>query len=142
MKFVQTIGGNKYFIIFVDDSTKYFYVYRLKSKNETIKKFVLYITEVENQLNKKIKVLRTNRGGGYESSFANLCDQNGIIHETTTLYLPQSNGIAEQKNHTLKEMMNAMLISSGLPHNMWGEAVLTVHYILNKVPKKKTENIQ
>ena len=37
LKFVQTRSGNKYFIIFLDDSTKYFYVYLLKSKDETIK---------------------------------------------------------------------------------------------------------
>ena len=36
--------------------------------------------------------------------------------------------------------MNAMLISSGLPQNMWGEAILSANYLLNKVPKKKAEN--
>ena len=60
LKFVQTRGGNKYFIIFVDDSTKYRYVYLLKSKDETIDKFSFYKNEVENQLNKKIKVLRSD----------------------------------------------------------------------------------
>ena len=60
LKFVQTRGGNKYFITFVDDSTKYSYVYLLKSKDEVIEKFVLYKTKVENQLNKKIKVIRSD----------------------------------------------------------------------------------
>ena len=36
-------------------------------------------------------------------------------------------------------MMNAMLISSGLPQNMWREAILFANYLLNKVPKKKAE---
>ena len=48
LKFVQTRGGNKYFITFVDDIIKYCYVYLLKSKDEAIEKFVLYKTEVEN----------------------------------------------------------------------------------------------
>ncbi|RVX22336.1 Retrovirus-related Pol polyprotein from transposon TNT 1-94 [Vitis vinifera] len=139
LKFVQTRGGNKYFITFVDDSTKYCYVYLLKSKDEAIEKFVLYKNEVENQLNKKIKVLRSDRCGEYESPFVDICAQHGIIHETTTPYSPQSNGVAERKNRTLKEMMNAMLISSSLPQNMWGEAILTANYLLNKVPKKKAE---
>ena len=47
LKLVQTRGGNKYFITFVDDSTKYCYVYILKSKGEAIEKFVLYKNEVE-----------------------------------------------------------------------------------------------
>ena len=61
LKFAQTIGGNKYFITFVDDSTKYYYVYLLKSKDEAIEKFFIYKNEVENQLNKKFKVLRSDR---------------------------------------------------------------------------------
>ena len=48
LKFVQTRGGNKYFITFVDDNTKYCYMYLLKSKDEAINKFVLYKNEVEN----------------------------------------------------------------------------------------------
>ena len=66
----------------------------------------------------KIKELRSNQGGEYESLFVDVCTQHGIIHETTTPYLPRSNGVAEQKNRTLKEMMNEMLISSGLLQNM------------------------
>ena len=48
LKFVQTRGGNKFFITFVNNSTKYCYVYLLKSKDEAIENFVLYKIEVEN----------------------------------------------------------------------------------------------
>ena len=65
LKFAPTRGGHKYFITFVDDSTKYCYVYLLKSKDEALEKFVFYKAEVENQLNKKIKVIRSDRGGEY-----------------------------------------------------------------------------
>ena len=47
--------------------------------------------------------------------------------------------MAEQKNRTFKAMMNVMLISSGLPQNMWGEAILTTNYLLSNVPKKKAK---
>ena len=47
LKFVQTRGNNKYFVTFVDDSTNYYYVYLLKSKDEAIEKFVLYKNKVE-----------------------------------------------------------------------------------------------
>ena len=103
LKFVQTRGGNKYFITFVDDSTKYYYVYLLKSKDEAIEKFVLYKNKVENKLNRKIKVLRSYRGGEYELSFIDVCAQHGIIHETTTPYSPKSNGVVKRKNRNLKE---------------------------------------
>nr|GEU47351.1 putative ubiquitin carrier protein [Tanacetum cinerariifolium] len=77
----------------------------LKSKDEAIDKFVLYKTEVENQLGKKIKVVRSDRGGEYVSPFIELCAKHGIRHEFTAPYSPMQNGIAERKNHTLKEMV-------------------------------------
>ena len=67
----------------------------LKIKDESIENFVLYKNEVENKLNKKIKVLRSDRGGEYESPFFDVCSQHGIIHEITTPYSTQSNGVAE-----------------------------------------------
>ena len=66
MKSVQTRGGKKYFIAFIDDCTRYCYVYLLRSKDEAIEAFIQYKNEVENQLNKKIKVLRNDRGGEYK----------------------------------------------------------------------------
>ena len=111
----------------------------LKSNDETIENFVLYKNKVDNQLNKNIKVQRSDQGGEYESPFIDVCAQHGIIHETTEPYSPQSNGVVESKNRTLKEMMNAMLIGSGLPQNMWGKVILSANYLLNKVPKKKAE---
>nr|GEV82847.1 hypothetical protein [Tanacetum cinerariifolium] len=80
--------------------------------DEAIDKFVLYKTEVENQLGKKIKVVRSDREGEYVSPFVEFCAKHGIRHEFTAPYSPQQNGIAERKNSTLKEMVTAMLISS------------------------------
>ena len=96
LKFVQTRDGNKYFITFVDDSTKYSYVDLLKSNDKAIEKFVLYKNEVKNQLNKKIKVLRSDRGGEYEPTFVDVCAQQGIIHKTITPYLNPMKWLSER----------------------------------------------
>ena len=81
--------------------------------------FLKFRTETENQLGKKIKRLRSDRGGEYyDKTPKEFCESNGITHEFTTPYLPQQNGVAERKNRTLKEMMNVMLLSSGLSDNM------------------------
>ena len=103
LKFVQTRSGNKYFITFVDDGTNYCYVYLHKSKDEAIDKFVLYKNEVENQLRKKIKVVRSDRGGEYESPFVDVCAQHGIILKTIAPYSPQSNGVVKRKCKTRKK---------------------------------------
>ena len=63
-------------------------MYLLKSKDEAIDKFVMFKAEVENQLNRKIKKVRSDRGGEYVSPFTDLCAKSGIIHELTPPYSP------------------------------------------------------
>ena len=63
MNGVLTKGGKKYFMTLIDDSTRYCHVYLLKSKDEALNFFKIYKAEVENQLDRKIKRLRSDRGG-------------------------------------------------------------------------------
>ena len=96
--------------------------------------------EVENKLDKKIKRFRSDRGCVYSIKILeDFCEKTGIIHEVSALYTPQQNGVGERKIRTLKEMMNDMLLRSGLSDYMWGETVLSVCYILNRVPHKKLD---
>jgi hypothetical protein len=60
-----TKGGKRYFITFIDDSTRFCYVYLLKSKDEALYYFKTYKVEAKNQLERKIKRLRSDRGGEY-----------------------------------------------------------------------------
>ena len=85
--------------------------------------------------------MRSDRAGEYElKQFNEFCEQHGIIHETTSPYSPESNGVDERKNRTLKNMMNAMLISSGAPLNLLGvgEAILSICHIQNRIPYKQS----
>ena len=72
-------------------------MYLLKSKDESIEKFNLYKNKVEIKLNKKVKMLRSDWGGEYETPIGEFCAQHEIIHEVTTPYSPQSNGVVEHK---------------------------------------------
>ncbi|CAL5400680.1 unnamed protein product [Camellia sinensis] len=129
-----TRARNKYFVTFIDDCSKFCYLYLIKTKDDVFSKFKIYKAEVENQLERKIKKLRSDRGGEYNvGTLSTFCEEHGIIHEVTPPYSPQSNGIAERKNRTLMDMINAILISSGLPKSLWGEAILTACVILNRV---------
>lgn len=68
-----------------------------------------------------------------------LFEKECIIHEVTPPYSPKSNGVVERKNKTLKEMMNALLVSSDALDNLWGEAILTAYFLQNRLPRKKTK---
>jgi transposase InsO family protein len=135
-----TKGGKRYFITFIDDCARFCYVYLMKTKDETLHYFKIYKAEVENQLEKKIKRLRSDRGGEYFSNeFSELSAVHGIIHERTPSYSPQSNGIAERKNRTLTDLVNVMLKTTGLSKEWWGEAILIACHVLNKVSTKNKE---
>ena len=100
----------RYFITFIDDLSKFAYVYLLRTKDEALSKFKLYKSEVENLLGGKIKMLRSDRGGEYfNNDFDAFCENNGIVHQRTAPYTPQQNGVAKRKNRTLLDMVNAML---------------------------------
>ena len=81
-------GNKKYVITFIDDYTRFYYVYLLHSKDEALDKFKIYKTEVELQLNKSVKCLRTDRGGEYMNP--QYLQVVGIIHETTAPYTPKN----------------------------------------------------
>src|SRR5207237_10595409 len=88
--------------------------------------FKIYKAEDENQLERKIKRLRSDRGGEYfPKLFDEFCEEHGIIHERTPPYSPQSSGVAERKNRTLTDLVNTMLDTAGLSKAWWGEDLLT-----------------
>ena len=98
-----TRGGRKYFITFIDEYSWFCYVYLLHSKDENIDVFKTYKNEVENQKNKTLKMLRSDRGGEYEfTTLSEFCALHGIVHQTTTPYTPQQNGIAKERTEHLR----------------------------------------
>jgi hypothetical protein len=75
MNGLLTRGGKRYFITFIDDASRYCYIYLLKSKDEALNCFKVYKANVENKLERKIKRLRDDRGGEYTSNnFSQFCD--------------------------------------------------------------------
>jgi len=112
----------------------------MKTKDEALHYFKIYKAEVENQIEKKIKRLKSDHGGEcFSNEFSEFCTVYGIIHARTPPYSPQSNRIAERKNHTLTDLVNAMLETTGLSKEWWGEAILIASHVVNRVPTKNKE---
>ena len=76
-------------MIFIDDHSKFCHTYLLKFKDEVLDWFKVYKAEAENQHEKKIKKLRSDRGGEYTSNnMTKFCQEHDIIHEVTAPYTP------------------------------------------------------
>ncbi|KAJ9552497.1 hypothetical protein OSB04_016542 [Centaurea solstitialis] len=99
-------GGYRYFITFTDDFSRYGYVYLMRHKSESFERFKEFQNEVQNQLDRKIKFLRSDRGGVYLSDeFDNHLMECGIVSQLTPPYTPQMNGVSERRNRTLLDMI-------------------------------------
>jgi hypothetical protein len=68
MDIILTKGGKRYFIYFIDDTTRWCQLYLIKIKYETLDCFKIYKAEAENQLETKIKCVKSDRGGEYISN--------------------------------------------------------------------------
>ena len=77
---IQVRDGYSYFITFIDDLSRYGYVYLIKHKFEAFEKFKEFKHEVEKQTGKSIKVLRSDRGGEYlNQKFLRYLKNNSIV---------------------------------------------------------------
>ncbi|KAJ9566507.1 hypothetical protein OSB04_002473 [Centaurea solstitialis] len=133
-------GGYRYFITFTDDFSRYGYVYLMRHKSESFERFREFQNEVQNQLGRKIKFLRSDRGGEYLSDeFDNHLMECGIVSQLTPPYTPQMNGVSERRNRTLLDMVRTMMCHSTLPMSFWGHALETAANILNRAPTKSVK---
>ncbi|KAL0290095.1 UNVERIFIED_CONTAM: Transposon Ty2-B Gag-Pol polyprotein [Sesamum radiatum] len=95
-------GGFSYFITFTDDHSRYGYVHLMRYKSEAFGRFKEYRLEVENQTSRKIKALRSDRGGeSLNGEFIDYLKENGILSQWTPPGTPQLNGVAERRNPNL-----------------------------------------
>ena len=138
----KSIGGAEYFLTFIDDSTRYVWVYPLKHKSEVFDRFLEWKVMVEKASGHNLKILRTDNGGEFTSNkFEEYLKSEGIRHESTIPKTPEQNGVAERLNRTLLETVRSMLIDSKLPHKFWAEALSTATYLRNRSPAKVIEGM-
>ena len=133
-------GGYQYFITFTDDFSRYGYIYLMRHKSESFEKFKLFKNAVQNQLGKNIKKLRSDRGGEYLSqNFDDHLKDCGIISQLTPSGTPQWNGVSERRNRTLLDIVRSMMSRTDLPISLWGYALETAAFLLNRIQSKAVE---
>ncbi|GJT55087.1 putative ribonuclease H-like domain-containing protein [Tanacetum coccineum] len=112
-----------------------------KTKDETNEILKNFIKEIENLVDKKVKISR----GDNETEFKNkvmddFCREKGIKREYSVARTPQQNGVAERRNRTLIEAARTILADSKLPTTFWAETVSTACYVQNRVLVVKPHN--
>lgn len=132
-----TPSGNRYFLLLVDDYSRFMWLSLLPSKDGAAAAIKRIQAAAERKSGKKLRALRTDRGGEFlVHHFADYCAELGVRRETTAPYSPQQNGVVERRNQSVVGTARSMLKAKGLPGMFWGEAVTTAVYLLNRSSSK------
>jgi transposase InsO family protein len=137
-----TTSGNKYFLLIVDDFSRYMWLEVLRSKDEAFRYFKKIKALAESDRGVRLRAFRTDRGGEFNSTeFTRFCEEQGVRRNTTAPYSPQQNGVVERRNQTVVEMARSLMKSMQVPATFWAEAVRTAVHILNRSPTRSLKGV-
>ncbi|CAI7794628.1 unnamed protein product [Closterium sp. NIES-54] len=135
-------GRERYFLLVVDDCTRYTTVFPLRSKGEVPDVLIPWIRAFRLQLRERfhtdLPVLRMHSNKGSEFSFdllRDFCRREGITQSFTLPASPQQNGIAERRIGLVMEVARTSMINVAAPHFPWPFAVRYAAHQLNLWPR-------
>ncbi|GJT01432.1 putative ribonuclease H-like domain-containing protein [Tanacetum coccineum] len=112
---------------------RFSWVFFLATNDETSGILQNFIRQIENQLNHRVKIIRSDNGTKFKNrDMLEFCRNKGIKQEYSNARTLQQNSIAERMNRTLIKAARTMLADSLLPTTFWAEAVSTACYIFNR----------
>ncbi|KAL9251846.1 Retrovirus-related Pol polyprotein from transposon RE1-like protein [Drosera capensis] len=129
--------GYKYYVSFIDNFSRFTWLFLLKHKSDVANIFVHFKTHVERLLNKKIICVQSDWGGEYQKLHS-ILTQTGIAHRVSCPHTHQQNGTAERKHRHIVEVGLSLLAQANMPIRFWDEAFQTACYLINRLPSKQT----
>lgn len=132
---LKSSNGFIYYVAFVDEYSKYVWLFLLKHKSDVYSAFIQFKNLAENQSNKRIKMIQSD-GGTEFKGLTKLFQENGIVHRISCPYTPEQNGTVERKHRHIVEVGLSLLAQSGLPYKFWDDAFVTATYLINRIPNK------
>jgi transposase InsO family protein len=110
-----TPGGKRYFLLLVDDFSRFMWIYLLRSKDEAETAIRRFQASAEVESKHTLRVLRTDRGGEFTATrFMDWCAELGIKRHLTAPYSPQQNGVVKRRNQTVVGTARCMLKGMGV----------------------------
>lgn len=134
---VLNVNGCRWFVIFIDDHTRVTWIYLMKHKSELASIFKRFVLLIQNQFNVTVKTFRSDNGSEFlDKEVKIFLGETGIHHQTSNVYTPQQNGVAERKHRHILEVARSIMFTMNVPKYLWGEAVLTATYLINRMPSR------
>jgi hypothetical protein len=138
---VPSFEGAHYAILFVEDKSRFSFLYLVPTKDKFAKSLEVFSQIVETQFDTKIKCLYTDCRGEYiGKETRGIIEKRGIIHTMTTSHTPAHNSVSERKLRVIFTLACTMLLHANLPATFWGEAVVYATRISNCISTTSLED--
>jgi len=132
--FVATKWGSWYYVLFIDDHTRYCWAYLIKYCSEFFEIYTAFRALVKTQHSAVIKCLRCNLGREYTSNkFYQLFTLDRTIHQTSCTDTPEQNEVAEKKHMHIVKTTHSLLLFAFIPNMFWRKVILTVVSLNNTI---------
>ena len=135
----SSVGRHTYYVSFIDDYSKFSWIYLLKKRSDVFQVFLNFQALVERQFDCKILALQSDWGGEYRN-LNSFFQQIGISHHVSCPHAHQQNGSAERKHRHIVEVGLALLAAASMPLKFWDEAFLTAVHLINMLPSRVINN--
>lgn len=123
-----------FYVLFVDDYSRFTWVYPLNYKSELYNKLLVFKAYIDTQFQTSLKLLRTDCGTEFVNKRVDtLLSSHGIVHQSSYPYTQAQNGIAECKHKHIIETAITLLHHSSVPINFWFDAIATATFLINRM---------
>jgi hypothetical protein len=107
---IPSLNKCRYYVVFIDNYSRFSWIYPLHKKSDTFACFVKFKSLVENLLSMKIKTFQFDGGGEFTSNqFKQILHSNGILHRIPCPDTLLQNGLVERKHRHLVDISLALL---------------------------------
>jgi transposase InsO family protein len=136
----SSVGRHNYYVSFIDDHSKFVWIYLLRHKSEVFQRFQDFQKLVERQFDRKIRAIQTDWGGEYQALHS-FFQRIGVEHHVSCPHAHQQNGSAERKHRHIVEMGITLLAHASMPLKYWDEAFFTAVFLINRLPSKVINDV-
>ena len=122
---IATQGGSRYFVIFMDDFSRYTWIYFFKNRSKLSQIYRDFTKMIETQFSKPIKVFRSDNAQEYKAhEFTYILHQSGTIPHSSCAGTSQQNGRAKRKLRHILDVVRAITLAATTPSSFWGKLLL------------------